>query len=584
MSMFSNVVRWPLATGMRGLELSEEAGGPKLLAWPYVDTLYDYTKLLGPDLTMGTVPPERYDARVVIVGGGVAGLVAAYELLRVGLDPIVLEATDRFGGRVWSRHFTEKDGTPSADFAEMGAMRVPPSNKTFGYYASLFGMEPTPFPDPGQVETLLYYQNTRYPWAAKAPPPGIFNKINDDFNQFVGPLLAAIWAPWQKGDMGAVRDLWQKYIHDYAGVSVYGALRAGIPSWTAEDFNAFGALGVGSGGFGPFYPLGFLELLRTLVNMWENDQKLYVDGMKQLTNGFYTKKVSSPRFGSVSLADRGSVRLRSPVRRVEYDNGHPVVVYSPGGGAEERIDADAVIVATTSYAMSMMGLTIDDGRCNVIEQPVKDTIRNQHLNCSSKMFIRTETKFWKGTNMPMTIQTDELPRGIYFLDYPWTDRGVVLLSYTWADDSVRLVAVPVEQRFQKMRETIAHIAPEVAPHLVPMNGEILNIDWEAEQYYFGAFKLQEPSQEPAMRSANYQFQVALDAANDRGVYLAGDTVSWSGGWTEGALQTGLNAVSAVIQRIGGTPVPGSPLEQNPHLYYYEGGPLIHPPHSTTRLG
>ena len=38
--------------------------------------------------------------RVVIVGAGMAGLVAASELLRAGHDPIVLEAQQRVGGRV----------------------------------------------------------------------------------------------------------------------------------------------------------------------------------------------------------------------------------------------------------------------------------------------------------------------------------------------------------------------------------------------------------------------------------------------------------------------------------------------------
>src|SRR5215204_2056712 len=40
--------------------------------------------------------------RVLIIGGGMAGLVAAYELKRQGHDPIVLEAQYRVGGRVYT--------------------------------------------------------------------------------------------------------------------------------------------------------------------------------------------------------------------------------------------------------------------------------------------------------------------------------------------------------------------------------------------------------------------------------------------------------------------------------------------------
>ena len=40
--------------------------------------------------------------RVIIIGGGIAGLVAAFELMRQGHEPLVLEAQDRVGGRVYT--------------------------------------------------------------------------------------------------------------------------------------------------------------------------------------------------------------------------------------------------------------------------------------------------------------------------------------------------------------------------------------------------------------------------------------------------------------------------------------------------
>ena len=52
---------------------------------------------------------------VVIIGGGIAGLEAASQLLKLGYSPIIVEKSDRLGGHVarWNRLFP--DMTPAQD-------------------------------------------------------------------------------------------------------------------------------------------------------------------------------------------------------------------------------------------------------------------------------------------------------------------------------------------------------------------------------------------------------------------------------------------------------------------------------------
>jgi tryptophan 2-monooxygenase len=66
----------------------------------------------------------------------------------------------------------------------------------------------------------------------------------------------------------------------------------------------------------------------------------------------------------------------------------------------------------------------------------------------------------------------------------------------------------------------------------------------------------------------FQFQTVLNSTADRGVYLAGDSVSWYGGWIEGALQSGINAACAAAKRAGWLVRADSPLTQKAGRFDY----------------
>ncbi|MDQ8702366.1 NAD(P)/FAD-dependent oxidoreductase [Streptomyces sp. LHD-70] len=52
---------------------------------------------------------QHEQADIVVVGAGVAGLIAAREFAGDGLDTVVLEARDRIGGRTWTDHRLGRD-------------------------------------------------------------------------------------------------------------------------------------------------------------------------------------------------------------------------------------------------------------------------------------------------------------------------------------------------------------------------------------------------------------------------------------------------------------------------------------------
>ena len=96
------------------------------------DTIDDY-----PGQLIGNQPSKE----VIIIGAGLSGLVAGYELTRAGHDVIILEARDRVGGRV----LTLRDPFSDGHFAEAGAARIPPDHDLTLGYADHFGLILVPF-------------------------------------------------------------------------------------------------------------------------------------------------------------------------------------------------------------------------------------------------------------------------------------------------------------------------------------------------------------------------------------------------------------------------------------------------------
>lgn len=131
-------------------------------------------------------------ASVLILGAGVAGLVAALELRRAGYKVQVLEYNDRVGGRSWTLRggdrFTEMGGaTQTCEFASgnyinPGPWRIPHNHYAIMHYCQELGIALEPFM---QLNYNAYVHST----TAFGGVPQRYRHIQADFLGHVSELM-----------------------------------------------------------------------------------------------------------------------------------------------------------------------------------------------------------------------------------------------------------------------------------------------------------------------------------------------------------------------------------------------------------
>ena len=79
---------------------------------------------------------DSNNKKVIIIGAGISGLVAGYDLTIAGYDVTILEARDRIGGRV----LTIRSPFSNNHYVEGGAARIKPSHNLTIAYANHFNL------------------------------------------------------------------------------------------------------------------------------------------------------------------------------------------------------------------------------------------------------------------------------------------------------------------------------------------------------------------------------------------------------------------------------------------------------------
>ncbi|GAA0983334.1 FAD-dependent oxidoreductase [Acrocarpospora macrocephala] len=449
--------------------------------------------------------------RVLVIGAGMAGLVAAYELIGRGHEVTVLEAQDRVGGRVHTLR-----GFAPGLYAEAGAMRIPRVHDLTLEYCHRFGLDLRPFVM-DNPRTLAYIQGKRLTMGQLDAEPDLL-----DFDL----------APHEQGR--TYTDLWREAtaeIHDLYAQEGENALDRLCAEYDRYSIRAF----LLERGFSPgaieLYGImsfreanlnaAIIEQFREIIGRAFEDMQEIVGGSDRLPTALYQQIKDQVRFGHEVHAieqDADGVRLH-----VRTTTGHTTLT------------ADYAICTIPFSVLRDVEITPPFSRGK------QRAIRELHYNASTKILFQVRRRFWERTDgiVGGTTVTDLPIRRICYPSFsdPHEDRAVLLASYTWGQDALRWGAMSRERRIQQALEDVAKVHPEINDTF-----EFgVSHCWYDDPWAAGAFALFEPQQQSGLHE---------DILKPEGrIHFAGEHCSLWHAWIEGALESGLRAATAVHESM-----------------------------------
>ncbi|MCF6745756.1 amine oxidase [Blastococcus sp. KM273128] len=524
---------------------------------------------------LGAIPPERHGEEVAIVGAGISGLVAAYELMKLGLKPVLYEAS-QMGGRLRSARF---EGAPPEIVAELGGMRFPVSSTAFYRYVDLLGLETRPFPNPltpASGSTVIDIEGeTHYAESSEALPP-LFREVATAWADALGTVrFAEIQDAIRARDVKTLKSLWDELVPLWDDRTFYDFI-ASSDAFSRLSFHhreVFGQVGFGTGGWDSDFPNSMLEIFRVVMTNCDEDQRFVVGGVEQVPWGLWNHTPDAPAHwpAGTTLAKLHSGGPRAGVAAIARAADGSFAVTDAWGHTARY---PAVLVTCQSWLLTT---TIDCDE-DLFAQKMWTALDRTRYMQSSKTFVMVDRPFWKDKDpatgrdvMSMTL-TDRLTRGTYLFDHGDDKPGVICLTYSWMSDALKMLPYPVDQRVRLALGALKKIYPDldIARHII---GDPITVSWEADAHFLGAFKGALPGHYRYNHRMYSHFVQDDFPAEHRGIFLAGDDVSWTPAWVEGAVQTSLNAVWGIMRHFGGGTHPENP---GPGDVFAEVGPVALP--------
>ena len=486
--------------------------------------------------------------KVVVLGGGIAGLVSAYELRALGYDCTILESRARPGGRNWTvrggDQVTFSDGTTQActwdegHYQNFGPARLPSIHKTMLGYCKALDV-------PLQVEVNMTRSSLLQNDAANGGRPMVLRQAENDTRGHVSELLAKSIHQGALDQDVSIDDKERmlSFLETYGPLDnadkYVGSDRAGY-SETAGAGDQTGVLNK---------PVSMHTLLDE--DFW---QGVLFDEQFDMPATMFQPVGGMDRIPYAFAKSLGSlVKYNSPVTEIRKTARGVRVGYAMDGSAQ-TIEAD--------YCICAMPLTILKRTANDFSAPYKKVV--DECTYSSAYKIAWESRrFWE--------QDYNIYGGLEFVKtgcspiwFPsagmFTARGVLVSGY--ADEAGSVIeGLSLQQKFDESRKSIERLhaghGKELEKPMYVTWGQIPHNEGSWIHTYGpgqarSGFGLTQQTGE-ARTSATTQlhtnpgYETLIEP--DGPIIFAGDHVSHIVAWQEGAALSALRAVGQLGERV-----------------------------------
>lgn len=472
---------------------------------------------------------------VLILGAGIAGMVAAMELRDAGYKVQVLEYNDRAGGRNWSLYggddYTELGGITQhvqfdqGQYINPGPWRIPYHHYGIVHYANRLGVTLEPFQ---QVNYNAYVHNTN----AFGGKPRRYREVQADFDGHVAELLAkstrqgaldhAVTRQDQEILLEALRDWGALDANMRYGKGIRSSSRRGPD---VDDGGGLSRPAVYS------EPLAFSDLLRSYL--WRS--------ISWGQNFEYQTAIFQPKGGMGQIGKafgrelRGLIQYRAKVIDIHQDEKGVTATYvdSLTGGSPRKVTAAWCVCTIPASILSQIPMNVSG--------KMKAAINQIPYDAGLKIGLQFRRRFWE--------QDDRIYGGLSYtnqpnamIGYPMWDyfskgKGVLLGAYLTGPSALLASAKTPQERIRDALEYGAKIHPQyrreyecgvaVAWHRVPWALGCSGL-WTEES-----------------RAAHYNNLCEFDGR----IVLAGEHASRLPAWQEGAVTSATDAIIRLHRRV-----------------------------------